>query len=133
MALPPAPIYVNSGTATLKNTIVACNAGGDCLGTVTDGGGNLQFGDTTCGAGIPTGDPKLGALADNGGSTPTMSLPLDSPAVDACACTSVADDQRGEPRPFDWMAVVNENGACDIGAYESGGRLHLPIILRATH
>ena len=79
-----------------------------------------------------TGDPKLGPLADNGGSTPTMALPMDSPAVDACACTSVADDQRGEPRPFDWIAVDNENGACDIGAYESGGRVYLPAVLKAS-
>jgi hypothetical protein len=27
---------------------------------------------------------------------------------------------------------VDNGGACDIGAYESGARLYLPVVLRAT-
>jgi hypothetical protein len=128
-------IYVASGAATLENTIIASNPGGNCggAGTITDGGGNLQFGDDTCGAGIPIGDPKLGALADNGGPTPTMALAIDSPAVDACTCTSVTTDQRGTPRPIDWSSVDNGDGPCDIGAYESLIRLHMPITFRAAY
>lgn len=54
-------------------------------------------------------DPMLNALADNGGSTPTMSLQLSSPArnlVPASECLST--DQRGETRPT--------SGFCDSGA-----------------
>jgi hypothetical protein len=136
-------IHVNSGTASLKNTIVADNPGGNCYGTFTDDGGNLQFGDTTCGCGIPVADPKLPPLADNGGPTPTMALPIDSPAADACACAategsaastgaSLTVDQRGEPRPYDWLSVDN-GGACDSGAYEKQGvRLYLPLTQKAV-
>jgi hypothetical protein len=62
------------------------------------------------------GDPALGALANNGGPTDTHALGSTSPAIgaasqapDRCAGT----DQRGVARP--------QGGACDIGAYESGG------------
>lgn len=61
-------------------------------------------------------DPQLGALADNGGPTPTR-LPIAfSPLVDAiphAACSAtVTSDQRGEARP--WPT----GGNCDIGAVE---------------
>ena len=64
----------------------------------------------------PTGgdtftDPKIGALAYNGGPTPTIALLPGSPAIDA-ADTAAAPptDQRGAPRPF--------GVAADIGAFE---------------
>ncbi|MFC2015850.1 choice-of-anchor Q domain-containing protein [Chloroflexota bacterium] len=117
---------------TLVNTIIADNPGGNCWGTITNGGGNLQRGDTTCGATIPVFDPGLLPLADNGGSTPTMALPLGSPAVDACACAGLTTDQRGEPRPFDWLSVDNGD-VCDIGAFEKvGAHLYLSLVLRAA-
>ena len=54
------------GTVTLKNTIVANSLTGDnCSGTITDGGGNLSYPDTTC-PGINS-DPLLGPLQNNGG------------------------------------------------------------------
>ena len=58
-------------------------------------------------------DPKLGPLADNGGTTLTMALLPGSPAIDA-GNTSLAPttDQRGFPRP----AAL----AADIGAFEYG-------------
>ncbi|MCU0502906.1 MAG: hypothetical protein MUC51_14290 [Anaerolineae bacterium] len=65
--------------------------------------------DTTC-SNIVTADPKLGALANNGGSTQTRSLGTDSAAIDAgnnALCP--ATDQRSQPR--------NDMG-CDVGAYE---------------
>ena len=100
------------GTPTvLRNSIVASNFGGNCSGTVGDGGRNIAFGDASCpGA---QADPKLGPLQDNGGPTATHSIPADSPALDAvpdagseCAPT----DQRGVARPY--------GSACDIGAFE---------------
>ncbi|HSL29811.1 MAG TPA: choice-of-anchor Q domain-containing protein, partial [Anaerolineales bacterium] len=57
-------------------------------------------------------DPRLDALANNGGPTQTIGLLTGSPAIDAgnnetCAAT----DQRGVTRP--------QGEACDIGAFEA--------------
>jgi len=96
------------GSLTLRNSIVASSpSGGNCTGTITDGGGNLAWGDSTC-PGI-NADPKLGTLANNGGYTQTIALLPGSAAIDAgndAACP--ATDQRGVTRP----------SPCDIGAYE---------------
>jgi hypothetical protein len=110
-----------SGSLTLKNTIVARNtadgSGGDCLGTMTSDGHNLDS-DGSCGlaaAGDQSGvDPMLGPLANNGGPTGTHALFSGSAAVDAGShdCPPPAVDQRGFPRP--------EGAACDIGAFELG-------------
>ncbi|MFZ5920285.1 MAG: choice-of-anchor Q domain-containing protein [Chloroflexota bacterium] len=101
-------IYNNGGAITLRNTIVANNTGSsNCGGAITDGGGNLVWGDTSC-PGI-NADPKLSALADNGGHTQTMALQAGSAAIDAAdSANCPATDQRGYGR----------NGTCDIGAYE---------------
>ena len=97
------------GAVTLKNTIVANSAAGsNCSGTITNGGGNLVWGDTTC-PGI-NADPKLDALANNGGSTQTMKLGSDSAAIDtAVPANCPAADQRGQSR---------DDYNCDIGAFE---------------
>jgi hypothetical protein len=114
-----------SGSAlTLRNTIVANSTWGlNCSGNIADGGGNLTFGDTTC-PGI-SGDPVLGPLQDNGGSTETMTLGAGSAAIDAandtiCAAYPVNNlDQRGVSRP--------QGSHCDIGAVEQQlYRLWLP-------
>jgi hypothetical protein len=85
---------------TLINTLVAGQSGASCTGTPIDGGGNFQFPGSTCGSTIMTTDPKLGALADHGGTTGvrTMAPAADSPARsfgNGCPPT----DARGEPRP----------------------------------
>ena len=55
-------------------------------------------------------DPRLGALADNGGPTMTHALLAGSPAINAGSADDCpSDDQRGELR---------DDGACDIGAFE---------------
>jgi CSLREA domain-containing protein len=119
--------YYGGGTygwaGTLKNTIVANNSPDDCAGSMTSAGHNLIeavacriAGDTT--GNIIGSDPRLGPLADNGGSTQTHALLADSPAIDAVPladCTDlagnpVATDQRGVARP--------QGAACDIGAFE---------------
>jgi predicted outer membrane repeat protein len=115
-------IYDPVGITELRNTIVANNIGRNCFGTITNGGNNLQFGGTvanSCGTSIPTGDPKLGPLANNGGHTKTMALLAGSPAIDAipvvsgsCNDTGVTKDQRDGTRP--------QGAGCDIGAYEFG-------------
>ncbi|MEO8802661.1 MAG: choice-of-anchor Q domain-containing protein, partial [Rudaea sp.] len=62
-------------------------------------------------------DPKLSALADNGGPTKTMALQSDSPAIDHGDNTLVPGgvqfDQRGAGHP----RVLN--GTVDMGAFES--------------
>ncbi|MCL4300803.1 MAG: Ig-like domain repeat protein [Anaerolineae bacterium] len=61
-----------------------------------------------------SGDPFLGPLANNGGSTPTHALLPGSPAINAGNNTScLTTDQRGIARP--------QQGQCDIGAFESRG------------
>jgi predicted outer membrane repeat protein len=111
---------------TLRNTIVTTsnaaldncvNATTSNSGRIVNGGGNLQYPGTSCneadGAAIPTADPKLGALADNGGWTQTHALAADSAALNAASNTYCQlSDQRGVVRP--------QGPGCDIGAFEYG-------------
>ncbi len=109
----------NFGTATLENTILADSS---CVGTLTDGGHNLDSG-TSCGFGTSNNslsgvDPMLGPLADNGGPTPNHALPAGSPAVDKGGSFGATTDQRGSPRPSDFADVENLGDGSDIGAFE---------------
>jgi cysteine-rich repeat protein len=109
---------------SLTNSIVASSSGAKCsagIGAgIVDGGHNLQFPGTDCGATIPSLDPKLdpAGLTDNGGPTQTIALLPDSPAInagdpDVCANPPVNGvDQRGFVRPGTGYAN------CSIGAYE---------------
>jgi hypothetical protein len=68
----------------------------------------------------------LGALANNGGPTPTHALLPGSPAIDripSAFCT-VPTDQRGVLRPY---APIG-GGACDVGAYEFSPQGDLGLI-----
>ena len=65
---------------TVTNTIVADNTGGDCSGTITVLGNNLD-GDTSCGASLSGVNPILGSLQGNGGPTFTHALDSASPAI----------------------------------------------------
>lgn len=125
------PVYA----VGIENTIVAENSdtgalGGaaDCYGESinnngpdeaagADLGGNVDS-DGTCFSPATTGDltsadPKLAALGDNGGQTPTDALLAGSPAIgralsSAPMCSSA--DQRG---------VTRLSGFCDPGAYQT--------------
>jgi CSLREA domain-containing protein len=106
-------VFIRNGKSLdFSNTILANSAiGGDCLndsGLIGTNTNNLVE-DGSCSA-ILSGDPMLGALADNGGPTQTFALLPGSPAIDAGAACP-ATDQRGKSRV----------GTCDIGAFESGG------------
>lgn len=105
-------------SATSFHSIIGNNSSNDCA---TDAGNvfvlaNFSlFSDNSCTfsggmSNLPSQNPMLAPLADNGGPTETHALLLTSPAIDAgdlsCVVTS---DQRGQPRP------VNQ---CDIGAFE---------------
>ena len=105
----------------LRDTILAGNTAGtnpDCGGApASDGHNVLGIGgaciDFTAAKADKVGtaasplDPRLGPLTNNGGTTATHALLAGSPALNAGAnCT--AADQRGLARPL----------ACDIGAFE---------------
>ncbi|MDX6385309.1 MAG: hypothetical protein QOK48_2882, partial [Blastocatellia bacterium] len=122
-------VSIDSGSATINNTIISGNSsqggGADLSGTVASGDYNLilipggSF--TTGGANNISGsDPLLGPLQNNGGPTPTMALPLNSPAIDQGLSGSLYTDQRGGPRPADLPAKPNASGGdgADIGAFE---------------
>lgn len=110
-------IAIFSGTATVRNTILANNGGKDCSGTINTALNNLiQTTATACGLTNGTNgnkigvDPLLGALANNGGSTQTFALLTGSPAINAGdSATCISTDQRGTARA----------GVCDIGAFEA--------------
>jgi hypothetical protein len=90
----------NSGTTDLDGNLVQ---GGGC------GGGVYAVPTAACSGNPLTGDPLLGALADNGGPTWTMLPATGSPALGEAACSAGASDQRGAARP---------SGPCAIGAVE---------------
>lgn len=112
------------GTVKIGGSIIAGNTGmgaPDIDGCFSSAGYNLiGTGGNECSSLSSTDltgiDPKLAALADNGGPTQTEALLPGSPAIDAIpnnACVPEID-QRGAPRPYP------AGGACDIGAYEYG-------------
>ena len=127
---------ISSATARsfLANTIVAGSpTGGNCAGTITSHGGNVDSGDSCQFRELsdqPGTDPRLGPLAANGGPTQTHALLAASPAQERAVCTDVDPcppvDQRGVERPL-FVGV-------DAGAYESellaGGRRR-PAVQRA--
>ncbi len=106
-----------NGTGTVHNTIIAGNRNSDVdgAGALTSSGYNLIGRGSAAAAFNRTGDqngvtdPKLGPLADNGGSTQTREPQPGSPAIDK-GDTPLATDQRGLPRP--------RGAADDIGASE---------------
>ncbi|CCK25678.1 polymorphic outer membrane protein [Streptomyces davaonensis JCM 4913] len=124
-----APAYLDSlpaplpdlplGRMTLRNSIIAGNtvdgAAADCkkaFATIASLGHNINADGScrlTAAGDLPSRDPLLGPLTDNGGPTDTAALLPGSPALDAAAdCPDT--DQRGIARP--------QGAACDIGAYE---------------
>ncbi len=110
-------------TATLQNSIIANNSGGNCGSGVVSNGYNLSS-DGSCNFSNSgdrnNTDAKLGPLQNNGGLTQTMALLPGSPAIDAgnpSGCTTghgtlLTTDQRGALRPD------KQAGRCDMGAFE---------------
>jgi hypothetical protein len=114
------------GTSGLAGSIVAgSTAGGECSGTVTDAGYNLDD-DSSCGftsgahslSGV---NPELGPLQQNGGPTETQAPALGSPVLNVIPLQTTGNgvtfcpslDQRNDPRPW--------GTGCDIGAVELAG------------
>jgi fibronectin-binding autotransporter adhesin len=115
----------SDSTLNLRNTILANSAatGGDCVnaGIIATNVHSLIMNGSSCETGgvltgFRSGDPLLGALADNGGPTQTLAFVGDSPAINAGTDNTCPHmDQRGELRV----------STCDIGAYELQGSLNL--------
>jgi len=138
----PAALTNSSNIVVMAHTIVSDNIGGDCnnTGSITIGEHHNLAGDSSCTfmtdlSDQTSTDPKLLALADNGGPTQTMALASDSPAIDAGGtCMSggapLLIDQRGWPRTVD--GDVDGTATCDLGAFEAPPpyQLWLPLIMR---
>lgn len=113
--------------ASVGNSIIAGNTTLDCSlqttvpGVVDSLGYNLDSDDTctfTAASDLPSTDPLLGPLADNGGSTPTHALSPGSPAIDAGPPGSCLD-ALGATLSTDQRGVIKPLGAgCDSGAFE---------------
>lgn len=109
-----------SGSAILNmtNTLIAgSTSGGDCvIGTSPTTNLNNWVEDGGCSA-ANSGDPLIGSLGFNGGSTETHPLLAGSGAINAGNATGCSNanlsgqDQRG----------YSHNGTCDIGAFEHNG------------
>src|SRR5216683_245435 len=112
----------NFNAASVKNSIVGNSSGGNCYGTITASGANLDTDGSCRSISFTTVTPaqlNLGPLALNPpGTTATQALLPGSAAINAATnCTdvsgnSVTTDQRGVARPD------NGESACDIGAFE---------------
>lgn len=119
-------IRINSGTATVNNTILANNlynnALTNCSGTFS--GSNNLSDDGTCGTSSVSSNIRLGSLGNNGGSTQTIPILEGSDAIDRAVCGVVTADQRGISRP--------QGTACDIGAFEYIARwwVYLPMVIK---
>jgi len=129
----------NTGSCTLRNTIVAGNSGTDIpnlsgiftssgynivgeLGTLTPG--NPQITATTGDQfDVNAADIHLGPLQNNGGLVPTMELQSGSIAIDKGHSSGSPTDARGLTRPCDLSSVTNASGGdgADVGAFEVQG------------
>jgi VCBS repeat-containing protein len=129
----------NTGTCTLRNTIVAGNSGTDIpnlngiytsngyniigeLGTLTPG--NPQITATTGDQfDVNVADLHLGPLQNNGGLVPTRELQTGSIAIDKGHSSGSTTDARGLTRPCDLASVTNASGGDggDVGAFEVQG------------
>ncbi len=142
-------LYINNGgggTATVQvgNTIFQTGSSGANIvmgaGTIVSQGYNLS---NDAAGGDPTTTPggflnhvgdkrntdpltDLAGVKDNGGPTVTLALRAGSPAIDQGKRTTLgpsANDQRGEPCPFDDPGLPNASDGSDIGAYEADVRV----------
>jgi hypothetical protein len=105
------------GTLRVHNSLLAyAGTNGNAYGTITDDGYNISSDGSAAfasGTSYNFTDPKLAALADNGGPTLTMALLAISPAIDTGDSSGAPSvDQRGRPRPF--------GSGYDMGAVEYG-------------
>jgi hypothetical protein len=124
--------YVNGGTVNLINTIFSGNTNSSGALDITRGQGTVNATNCLLKTAVTAGsgntingtntnnlfgtDPLLGSLQNNGGTTQTMALAENSPAIDAGTNSvlsspyNLTTDQRGAAREI--------GSVVDIGAYE---------------
>jgi len=132
-----APTGANVGFLTLASfgsVLALPSSAPNCESTGTSNGFNFSD-DASCGFSAsethPGVSPNLGALASNGGPTPTRLPQSGSPLIDlipASSCradgaATVTTDQRGFARPD------IAGGPCDIGAFEVQTAVPAPVII----
>jgi Right handed beta helix region len=116
---------INDQKFVVSNTIIADNfapAATDCLGTLMSHDYNFIGKTTSCTltgktAHNLTGDPKLGPLGNNGGTTETQALLSGSPALGA-GNPATPDGIGNHCKPADQIGTPRPKGKCDIGAYQ---------------
>jgi hypothetical protein len=106
---------VSGGTLTIRSSILAYHASGNCSGVGTPSNGWNMENTDTCGliesSDLVNTDPMLLPLALNGGTNLSHALHPSSPAIDTGDKDKcIAYDQRGVTRP--------QGPWCDRGAYE---------------
>ena len=112
-------VYEDSGQVfTATNTIIANNTGDDCRDTYDSGPNNIAS-DITCGF-ATVADPKLDALANNGGQTDTMMPQSGSPAIEGGTVSIATVDQRSQPRPD---GLLYDVGAVEAVVHELTGKV----------
>jgi Ca2+-binding RTX toxin-like protein len=124
---------VTDGGLTLTSVIASDNTYADTLsapGQIDASFSLVQnpvspLNSTVPGSNITGVDPQLLGLANNGGTTQTMALALTSPAINQGIAAGTTADQRGEPRPLNYLGVPISAAAgadaSDIGAFELQG------------
>ncbi|OGO32538.1 MAG: hypothetical protein A2Z16_06650 [Chloroflexi bacterium RBG_16_54_18] len=130
-------IALSAGLVRLKNSLFWANTTGNCSGSITSEGNNIENG-SMCGLSQPSDlsntNPRIGLLENNGGPTLTHALLRNSPATDLgdnSVCPII--DQRGFGRPVD--GNQDGNSICDSGAFEYGAivytpKFFLPLIIK---
>lgn len=135
----PSGAFYTAGTLTIGNTILHKGSAASTSiyndGSVISAGFNLSDDATGPNNGTTdriSTDPKLGALADNGGPTLTHALLPGSPALDAGNAfgSGLTTDQRGQARPVDLADATypNAGDGSDIGAFEAQSAPVIPTI-----
>jgi hypothetical protein len=122
-------LAAGSGAKVLRNSIVADNTKRDLRLTsssepfsldfsLVENAGSTPITNLTPGSNVVGADPKLGALADNGGPTKTIAPTTASPVVDQGSSFGLTGDQRGQGRPVDRVGGPTAGDGADMGAVE---------------
>jgi hypothetical protein len=124
---------------SIKSTIFANNAGGNCAGTPTDDGFNISddascsFSPALTSNNTPLQLDPMG-LQNNGGPTKTIALQASSPAINRITPITSCTDQSSNPITTDQRLFARPDfgnlNTCDSGAYEFGA---LPPVVLNSH
>jgi hypothetical protein len=129
----------SDGDMTLTSTIAADNSTVDLIGEMGDPvtsyasfsmietpDNDVTLVSTVPGSNQVGVDPALETLANNGGTTPTIALRSTSLAINKGIAAGTTTDQRGLPRPLNFLGVPISTApgadASDIGAFELQGK-----------